>query len=76
MSVLHASDRSQVGTATAELHHANAARQQRAGGVAAVYLAAAYLVAMPYFLIVVDYPSLTTPPRRWPPWSSTGAACT
>jgi hypothetical protein len=33
------------------------ARQQRAGGVAALYLAAAYLVAMPYFLIVVDYPT-------------------
>jgi hypothetical protein len=29
-------------------------RQQRAGGVAALYLAAAYLVAMPYFLLVVD----------------------
>jgi hypothetical protein len=34
------------------------ARQQRAGGVAALYLAAAYLVAMPYFLVVVNYPSL------------------
>lgn len=34
------------------------ARQQRAGGGAALYLAAAYLVAMPYFLLVVNYPSL------------------
>jgi hypothetical protein len=33
-------------------------RQQRAGGVAALYLAAAYLVAMPYFLLVVDLQSM------------------
>jgi hypothetical protein len=30
------------------------ARQQRAGGMAALYLGAAYIVAMPYFLLVVD----------------------
>jgi len=33
---------------------------QRAGGVAALYLALAYLAAMPYFLVVVDYPGATT----------------
>lgn len=33
---------------------------QKAGGVAALYLALAYLAAMPYFLVVVDYPSATT----------------
>ena len=37
-----------------------AAGRQRAGGVAALYLALAYLVAMPYFLVVVDYPGATT----------------
>lgn len=33
----------------------NEARRQAAGGAAALYLALAYLAAMPYFLIVVDY---------------------
>jgi MFS family permease len=31
---------------------------QKAGGLAALYLAAAYLLAMPFFLLVVDYPSV------------------
>jgi hypothetical protein len=31
------------------------ARRQRAGGVAALYIALALLAAMPYFLLVVDY---------------------
>ncbi len=35
-------------------------RQQKAGGAAALYLAAAYIAAMPYFLLVVDYPNATT----------------
>jgi hypothetical protein len=34
--------------------------RQRAGGVAALYLAVALLAAIPYFLLVVDYPSATT----------------
>jgi hypothetical protein len=33
--------------------------QQRAGGVAALYLGAALLLAMPFFLVVVDYPGAT-----------------
>ena len=33
---------------------------QRAGGIAALYLAAAMLVAMPFFLVVVDYPGATS----------------
>lgn len=33
---------------------------QRAGGVAALYLALALAAAMPYFLLVVDYPNATT----------------
>jgi hypothetical protein len=35
-------------------------RRQRAGGLAALYLALAYVAAMPYFLWVVDYPNATT----------------
>ena len=40
------------------------ARRQKAGGIAALYLALAYLAAMPYFLLVVDYPSATTAADR------------
>jgi hypothetical protein len=61
MNVLHVSNRSKVSTTATDPQDTQAlayARQQRAGGVAALYLAAAYLVAMPYFLIVVNYPSL------------------
>ena len=36
------------------------AKGQRAGGMAALYLALAYLVAMPYFLLVADYQGATT----------------
>ncbi len=39
-------------------------RYQRAGGLAALYLALAYLVAMPYFLIAVDYPNVTNPAEK------------
>ncbi len=70
MSVLHAKDRPTVSGTVAVSRNADADadaddnRQQRAGGVAALYLAAAYLVAMPYFLIVVDYTSLTDPAQQ------------
>ena len=40
------------------------ARQQRFGGLAALYLAAAYLVAMPFFLVVVKYPSIVDPVEK------------
>jgi hypothetical protein len=36
-------------------------RQQKVGGVAALYLAAAYVVAMPYFLVFVKYQSAVGP---------------
>jgi len=36
-------------------------RRQKTGGWAALYLAAAYLLAMPFFLLVVDYPSVVDP---------------
>ena len=38
-----------------------AAGMQRAGGIAALYVAVAYLAAIPYFLLLVDYPSATDP---------------
>lgn len=38
----------------------NGARRQKTGGVAALYIALALLAAMPYFLLVVDYPGATT----------------
>jgi hypothetical protein len=37
---------------------------QKAGGVAALYIAAAYLAAIPYFLLVVDYPSVVDPVKK------------
>jgi hypothetical protein len=39
-------------------------RQQRIGGLAALYLAAAYLVAMPFFLLFVNYPSVVDPVEK------------
>ena len=34
------------------------------GGVAALYLAAAYLIGMALFLVVLDYPSITDPAQK------------
>ena len=39
-------------------------RRQKSGGFAALYLAAAYLVAMPYFLVFVKYPSVVDPAEK------------
>jgi len=39
-------------------------RQQKVGGLAALYLAAAYVVAMPYFLAFVKYPSVEDPAEK------------
>jgi hypothetical protein len=39
-------------------------RQQKVGGLAALYLALAYVVAMPYFLIFVKYPSVVDPVEK------------
>jgi hypothetical protein len=36
-------------------------RQQKVGGLAALYLAAAYVAAMPYFLVFVKYQSVVDP---------------
>ena len=40
------------------------ARQQKVGGFAALYLAAAYVVAMPYFLVFVKYQSAVDPAEK------------
>jgi len=67
MSVSHSSNRSKVSTTAAVPQDRQAlayARQQRAGGGAALYIAAAYLVAMPYFLIVSDYKNLVDPTQK------------
>jgi hypothetical protein len=37
---------------------------QRFGGFAALYLAAAYLIGMVLFLVVLDYPSITDPAKK------------
>lgn len=42
----------------------NGAGMQRAGGIAALYIAIAYLAAIPYFLLVVDYPSVVDPVEK------------
>jgi len=64
---VHISNRSKVSTSATDPQDREAlayARQQRAGGVAALYIAAAYLVAMPYFLIVSDYKNLVDPAQK------------
>jgi hypothetical protein len=40
------------------------AGQQKAGGLAALFLALAYLLAMPFFLLVVDYASAVDPAAK------------
>ena len=40
------------------------AQQDRVGGLAALYLAAAYIVAMPYFLVFVKYMDLVDPVEK------------
>lgn len=67
MNVLHIGARSKVSATATDPQDTQAlayARQQRAGGVAALYIAAAYLVAMPYFLIVSDYKDLVDPAQK------------
>jgi len=67
MMHVHIRNRSKVSTTATDPQDREAlayARQQRAGGVAALYIAAAYLVAMPYFLIVSDYKNLVDPAQK------------
>ena len=37
---------------------------QKFGGLAALYMAVAYIVAIPYFLVVVNYPSVVDPTEK------------
>ncbi|MFZ2616821.1 MAG: hypothetical protein WA077_12590, partial [Anaerolineae bacterium] len=37
---------------------------QKSGGIAALYLAVAYLIGMVLFLVVLDYPSITDPAQK------------
>ena len=37
---------------------------QKAGGIAALYTAVAYLAAIPYFLVLVNYPSVVDPVQK------------
>jgi uncharacterized membrane protein len=37
---------------------------QKAGGIAALYIAVAYLAAIPYFLVFVNYPSVVNPVQK------------
>ena len=39
-------------------------RQQKVGGIAALYLAAAFVVAMPFFLVFVKYPDVVDPVEK------------
>jgi hypothetical protein len=39
-------------------------RLRKMGGWAALYMACAYLLAMPFFLVVVNYPSVTDPAEK------------
>ena len=39
-------------------------RQQKVGGLAALYLALAYVAAMPYFLVFVKYPGVADPVEK------------
>jgi hypothetical protein len=47
--------------ATAHSKRETAPRLRRAGGFAALYVVAGYVAAIPYFVFLVDYPSVTGP---------------
>jgi len=47
-----------------EGHTRGSVGMQRAGGIAALYIAVAYLAAIPYFLVVVNYPSVVDPVQK------------
>ena len=37
---------------------------QKMGGIAALYMAVAYIAAIPYFLVLVNYPSVVDPLKK------------
>ena len=56
--------RGQIGRETVKTIGRSITGQQKAGGLAALYLAAAYLLAMPFFLLLVDYHSAVDPAAK------------
>jgi hypothetical protein len=56
--------RSQMGRESVKTIGRSIFGQQKAGGLAALYLALAYLLAMPFFLLVVDYQSAVGPAAK------------
>jgi len=56
--------RSQMGRESVKTIGRTIFGQQKAGGLAALYLALAYLLAMPFFLLVVDYQSAVGPAAK------------
>jgi hypothetical protein len=48
----------------AKMSPGGSVRQQKVGGLAALYLAAAYMAAMPYFLVFVKYQSIVDPVQK------------
>ena len=47
-----------------KISHGDTVRQQKVGGFAALYLVAAYVVAMPYFLVFAKYQDVVDPAGR------------
>ena len=56
--------RSQMGRESVKTIGRSITGQQKAGGLAALYLALAYLLAMPFFLLLVDYHSAVDPAAK------------
>ena len=44
-----------------EAHAQGGTRMQKVGGIAALYIAVAYLAAIPYFVVLVNYPGVVDP---------------
>ena len=47
-----------------EAHAQGGMRMQKAGGIAALYIAVAYLAAIPYFVVLVNYPGVVDPVQK------------
>jgi hypothetical protein len=56
--------RGQIGREAVKTIGRSITGQQKAGGLAALYLAVAYLLAMPFFLLLVDYHSAVDPAAK------------
>ena len=47
-----------------DTHARHSMGMQKVGGIAALYTAVAYLAAIPYFLVLVNYPSVVDPVQK------------